>query len=53
MSKNGKVNSTTPGESGKRPLSSSQSSGQTQHTRMTTAKKVEGKRPSGMPSMHC
>jgi hypothetical protein len=40
----------TPKESGSRPLSSKQSSGQTEHARMTTAKKVEGSgKPSGMP----
>lgn len=41
-----------PKESGKRPLSSSQTSGQTQHARMTTAAKVEGKSPKGMPKVH-
>jgi hypothetical protein len=44
------LNSQTPGESGKRPLSSKQSSGRTQHARMTTAKKVENNdNPAGMP----
>jgi hypothetical protein len=53
----GRLSSSTPGESGKRPLSTMQSSGKTKFSRMTTATKVSGegggqslKNP---PKTHC
>ena len=48
MNSSGKVDSSTPG--GKEPKGSKQSSGSTQHARMTTAAKVENLK--GMPTPH-
>jgi hypothetical protein len=46
----GKVNSTTPSGGEGKGLSSKQSSGKTEHDRMTTAPKVETL--DGMPTVH-
>jgi len=48
----GKLDTTTPAGGAGFALSSKQSSGKTAFSHMTTATKVEGSTPAGMPTVH-